>query len=90
VASASLSSPISSSSDSSWDINCISEISRQKFEDGAIKRGANDASATASSWIDFADDDNKNLCDMCSSVATRKHDGDDLCDKCYLREKYKD
>jgi hypothetical protein len=38
---------ISSSSDSSWDINCISEISRQKFEDGAIKRGANDASATA-------------------------------------------
>ena len=37
-----------------------------------------------------ADDDNSIFCDMCSSVATRKYDGDDLCDKCYLREKYKD
>ena len=37
-----------------------------------------------------ADDDNNISCDSCYSVATRKHDGDDLCDKCYLREKYKD
>ena len=59
---------ISSSSDSSWDINCISEISRQKFEDGAIKRGANDASATASSWIDFADDDDKTILKRCKVI----------------------
>ena len=37
-----------------------------------------------------ADDDNHIDCVSCYSVATRKHDGDDLCDKCYLREKYKD
>ncbi len=59
---------ISSSSDSSWDINCISEIWRQNFEDGVIKSGAKEASATASSWIDFADDDDKTILKRCKVI----------------------
>jgi uncharacterized protein Yka (UPF0111/DUF47 family) len=29
-----------------------------------------------------------NFCDSCERLATRKHDGWDLCDKCYLKNKY--
>lgn len=29
-----------------------------------------------------------NFCDSCPKLATRKHDGWDLCDKCYLKNKY--
>jgi hypothetical protein len=38
----------------------------------------------------YDSNDDNIFCDYCSTLATRKHDGDDLCDKCYLREKYKD
>ena len=38
----------------------------------------------------YDSNDENIFCEMCSSLATRKYDGDDLCDKCYLREKYKD
>ena len=36
----------------------------------------------------YDSDDDNIFCEYCESLATRKYDGDDLCDKCYLREKY--
>jgi hypothetical protein len=38
----------------------------------------------------YDSNDENIFCDYCSTLATRKYDGDDLCDKCYLREKYKE
>ena len=36
------------------------------------------------------DQDDINVCDSCQAPATRRHDGWELCDKCYLRDKYKE
>jgi hypothetical protein len=38
--------------------------------------------------VDEKQDEDHELCDSCQEIATRKHDGWELCDKCYLRAKY--
>lgn len=36
----------------------------------------------------YTEDVEQNVCDSCQTLATKQHDGWELCDKCYLRDKY--